>query len=155
VAGTRAGWLAVGCLGLTAGAGAQAPAPPCDVFVDALDAIPHVTLARADGRFESVWDGETYAGCQVDFQTTDVLLAGASVPLFEAAPGSGLFAAGWRDDPMVVADGPGSGVSAIQRESTQCVIAWSQPAEVDDAGGIVQSDTFTMRVQCRNRAPAP
>ena len=57
------------------------------------------------------------------------------------------------------ADGAGSGIYGIERGSDLCVIRWEQAAYLDDNGEFVQSETFRMWIQCRDRdsrsAPAP
>ena len=50
--------------------------------------------------------------------------------------------------PAMMADGAGTGLYGIRRGNTVCVVDWEQPAYLDDDGNIVQSDTFTMRIQC-------
>ena len=52
---------------------------PCDWFAASLEAVPHVGLSERIGPFESLWDGETYEGCEVEFETHDSLSAEASV----------------------------------------------------------------------------
>ena len=150
--------LSVAFLALAASAGPRErarQADPCGDLVGALSAVPHVSLDRRDGLLKSTWDEHPFQGCQIDFETNDSTLSGASAPDFWADdPASDMYRAGWRMVPEILADGPGSGIYAIRRDATRCVVQWAQPAYLDDDGNIVQSDTFTMVVQCEV-APSP
>jgi hypothetical protein len=55
---------------------------------------------------------------------------------------------GWRTIPEIVADGAGSGIHGIQRGPTRCIIRWEQPTYIDDLGRLVESESFTMSIQC-------
>lgn len=90
-----------------------------------------------------------YRGCEIEFETNDALRAGVSVPDFDAIQDSEMYRLGWRMSRGVTADGPGSGVFGIEKESVLCVVRWAQPAHISDEGEIVQSETFNMKVQCR------
>ncbi|MBT8478897.1 MAG: hypothetical protein KJO06_08275 [Gemmatimonadetes bacterium] len=124
---------------------------PCPYFQSRLESVPHVALSAASGRFVSDWDQEQHVGCQVDFETNDSLREGASVPHFDAIEGSEMHGLGWRQSYGIGADGPGSGIFGIEKGSTLCIIRWAQPAHIDDDGEIVSSDTFNMRIQCRQK----
>jgi len=139
--------LIVGAL-LVAGTSACRQPDACREFSQALEGIPHVALTTRTGPIESIWNGEAPAACEVAFETTDAVLAGAVVPDFVADAGSATYEAGWRTIPDILADGPGSGVYGIERNGVRCVIRWQQPAAVDDDGTIVQSEAFSLRLQC-------
>lgn len=117
--------------------------------------MPHTSLTRATGPFESTWDGAMRDGCVIDFETTDSALDGATVPDFFAEAGTEIYEQGWRMNPSIMADGAGSGVHGIERGSEHCVISWAQPAYLDDDGEFVFSDTFTMLVQCSSSEAPP
>ncbi|MDH3271746.1 MAG: hypothetical protein OEN56_10455 [Gemmatimonadota bacterium] len=134
--------IAGGCGATTSGA-----AGPCDSFVESLARVPHVSLTTRTGRFESQWDGRSYDGCEVEFETHDSLSAG-SIPDLFATPDSELYGEGWRMSDGVGADGAGSGIHGIERGDDVCVIRWEQPAYIDDDGEFVQSDRFRMWIQC-------
>jgi hypothetical protein len=123
---------------------------PCDEFYDALAEVPHESLRTALGTFESLWDGGIHEGCEVEFQTNDSLRSGVSLPDFVPFADTEMYVAGWRMVNEIGADGPGSGIYGIRRESSLCVVRWEQPAYIDDDGDIVQSDTLRMWVQCRD-----
>ncbi len=125
------------------------PASPCEPFFTALESVPHVALSMSAGPFVSTWDEMEYRGCEVDFETNDSLSAGVPVPSFDAIEDSDMYRLGWRMSHGITADGPGSGVFGIERESVLCVVRWAQPAYLFDDGEIVQSETFNMKVQCR------
>lgn len=127
----------------------QPQSDPCEDFQRALASVPHVSLTRRDGDMTSTWDGHDFRGCQIDFETNDSTLAGASVPQFWADdPDSDMYRAGWRTIPEILADGAGSGVYGVARRGTRCVVRWEQPAYIDDDGTFVQSETFDMLIQC-------
>jgi hypothetical protein len=150
----KAAYAVAALLGIVRWLGVS-PAPPqadpCGPLYPVLAAVPHDSLTRADGALESTWDGHAFVGCQVDFVTTDSTLNGATAPDFFPDEGSDAYRAGWRMIPDILADGAGSGVYGITRGTTRCVVDWQQPAYLDDDGTIVQSDTFTMRIQCENQ----
>ena len=123
----------------------------CAYFFDALHAVPHESLSRHHGEYASIWDKNLYQGCEVKFVTNDALHAGTPVPTFEALPDSELYRLGWRMLHSIGADGPGSGIFAIEKGPVLCLIRWSQPAYLADPGEIVQSDTLDMTIQCRER----
>ena len=153
-----AGFFAVALCGLPSTAPSQEAAPPqselakpCAYFQNSLEQVPHVALSVASGRFVSGWDQEEHIGCQVDFETNDFLRTGLPVPHFDAIEGSEMYGIGWRQSYGIGADGPGSGIFGIEKGSTLCTIRWAQPAHIDDDGEIVSSDTFNMRIQCRQK----
>ena len=123
----------------------------CAYFFDALQAVPHELLSRHQGEYESTWDGKPYQGCEVKFVTTDALRAGKAVPTFEAFPDSELYRLGWRMAPSIGADGPGSGIFAVEKSSALCLVRWAQPAHLADSGEIVQSNTLKMTIQCQDK----
>jgi hypothetical protein len=138
------------CLVGFLGACAQTePASPCEPFFTALENVPYVVLSMSTGAFVSTWDGMEYSGCEIDFETNDSLSAGVSIPSFDAIQDSEMYRLGWRMSHGITADGPGSGVFGIERESVLCVVRWAQPAYIDDDEEFVQSETFSMKVQCR------
>ena len=123
----------------------------CAYFYDALHAVPHESLSRRQGEYESTWDGKPYRGCEVKFVTTDALRGGKAVPAFKTFPDSELYRLGWRMAPSIGADGPGSGIFAVEKGPVLCLIRWSQPAYLADSGEIVQSDTVKMTIQCQSK----
>lgn len=151
---SRHNWCVVLGLVRLMSPGPTAQEDPCRAFQRALEPVPHVVLTHRIGPIESMWNGEPPAMCEVKFETTDSVLAGAVVPDLVARQGSELQAAGWRMIPEILADGAGSGVHGIQRNGVRCVIGWEQPAYIDDDGSFVPSDTFSMVIQCRRIAPA-
>ena len=145
-------WRLFGIVGLFGCAAADTPPgppDPCDDFYQALTEVPHLSVQKTVGSFESNWDGETYEGCELQFETNDSLTGRVSVPDFVATAGTGLYDAGWRMVYRISADGPGSGIHGLSRESDLCVVRWEQPAYLDDDGDLVQSDTLRMWIQCR------
>ena len=123
----------------------------CAYFFDTLQTVPHELLSRRQGEYESTWDGKPYQGCEVKFVTNDTLRSGKGVPSFEAFPDSELYRLGWRIAPSIGADGPGSGIFAVEKGHVLCVIRWAQPAYLADSGDIVQSDTVKMTIQCQDK----
>ena len=121
----------------------------CEPLATALEPVPHVTLTVRTGDYESVWDGARHRGCEIEFETTDSLRADVPVPDFDAIEGSEMYRSGWRSSDRIRADGPGSGVFGIARDTVSCVVRWEQPSHLDDEGGIVTSETLSMKVQCR------
>jgi len=142
---------------LTASIPAHADSGPheaCQRFWAKLSAVPHEKLTRADGALKSLWNLERINGCELQLITNDALLPGPKVPQFEALEGTDMHREGWRMNNSFVADGPGTGIFAIEKDQTFCLVRHDQPAHLDDAGEIVQSETLTLTVQCRQR-PAP
>lgn len=128
------------------------PANPCEWFSSRLEAVPHTILSlKADDLFVSLWGKEEFTGCELRFETNDSLLGEVAVPDFDAYPGSEMAESGWKLTGGIRADGPGSGIYGIENEAAICVVRWSQPAFIDDDGTFVQSDTFSMTIQCRDR----
>lgn len=124
---------------------------PCRHFFDVLSAVPNESLSRQRGIHQSLWDGQEYEGCEVRFATDDTLLDGRSVPAFEASADSKLFRRGWRPVRSIGADGPGSGMSAMERGRVRCLVHWAQPAYFSDSGRLIQSATLSMTIQCGNK----
>ncbi|MDH3426961.1 MAG: hypothetical protein OEM23_00870 [Gemmatimonadota bacterium] len=114
--------------------------------------MAHDSLSVRAGTFTSLYDGVEYQGCELRFTTHDSLPRTVPVPDFDALPDSEMYRLGWRMSREIRADGPGSGLFGIERESVLCVIRWAQPAYLADDGEIVQSETFSMTVQCRSTA---
>lgn len=138
-------WLA----GFSGACARTDPGSVCQPFFTALDSVPHAALSMRTGVFISTWDGARYDGCEVEFETSDGLRAGVPVPDFEAARDSEMHRRGWRASQGIRADGAGSGTFGIEKETELCVIRWSQPAYLFEEGEIVQSEMFSMTVQCR------
>lgn len=125
---------------------------PCDWFFAQLNPIPHTVLSvRSDVTLVSLWGGEEFNGCELKFETTDSLLGEVKTPDFDAYEGSEMVDLGWETTEGIRADGPGSGIYGIENQDALCVVRWSQPAYIDDDGTFVQSDTFSMTIQCRER----
>lgn len=143
---------ALGCVPADADGGSP---DPCESFHAALEAVPHDTLVRTAGDIEWIWDREPVRGCQVRFVTRDSLVAGHGVPAFDALEGSEMHRRGWRMSDGIGADGPGSSIFGIERDSVRCLVWWDQPAYIDDDGEFVQSETLTITIQCRENAVDP
>ena len=79
------------------------------------------------------------------------MLSGRRVPDFEPLKGSEMYRKGWRMNNSFVADGPGTGVFGVEKESVLCLVRHEQPAYLDDYGNIIQSETLRITVQCRYR----
>jgi hypothetical protein len=142
------GWWVILGVATSVGPGSSLQEGPCAEFYAALEEVPHVSLTTREGPIQSIWTGESAPACEVAFETNDATLGGSVAPDFWAEPGTATYRAGWRVIPEILADGPGSGVYGIQRSGVRCVIQWAQPAYIDDDGTLVQSETFSMRVQC-------
>jgi hypothetical protein len=128
---------------------ASAQTPACDRFREALDLVPHTALEEREGLLEWMADGSMVTACEVRMETREDMLGGSSVPSFDPDPGTPLYDAGWRLAPEFLADGPGTGMHGMRRDDVLCLVSHEQPAYVDDDGTIVQSDTITVVVQCR------
>ena len=128
---------------------------PCQYFYRALEAVPHDTLVASSGELVWLWHDQSYSGCQVRFVTNDSISAGFQVPDFDALEGSEMYRLGWRFSDGIGADGPGSGIFGIERDSVQCLVAWDQTAWIDDNGEFQQSDVLNMTIQCRERPRGP
>ena len=140
-------WCVVPFVAWLAAPSADQP-DPCDELYEMLEAVPNVSLARDRGPFQSIWDGQTLAGCEISFETNDSIRDDAAAPTFLADPGTEMYEAGWRMMPGILADGAGSGVHGIRKGSARCVVRWEQATYIDDEGAFVQSDTLTMLIQC-------
>ena len=121
----------------------------CAYFLSVLSPVPHDQLTRTDGPHKSLWDGNKYTGCEIKFVTNDKLLSGRRVPNFEATEDSEMYRRGWRMNNSFVADGPGTGVYGVEKESILCIVSHEQPAYLDNHGNIIQSETLSITVQCR------
>jgi hypothetical protein len=141
------GWMSLGMI-LAVRIMTSAQETPCEEFYRALEDVPHLTLALVSDSIQPIWSSEPAPACEVTSETTDSILAGAVSPDFLAEAGSTTYEAGWRLIPEILADGAGSGVHGIERNGTGCVVLWEQPAYLDDDGTFVQSDTFSLLIQC-------
>ncbi len=121
----------------------------CQGIFVVLDSVPHEKLIRTAGKHQSLWDKKTYKGCEVKFVTNALLLSGKSAPNLEALEGTNMYSEGWRMDNSIGADGPGTGIFSIKKGLALCLVRHDQPAYLDDLGEIVQSDTLSITVQCR------
>ncbi len=121
----------------------------CQPFLGPLEVVPYVELSVYSGVFESVWDEQRYHGCEIRFETNDSIRGGAVVPGFDAIDGSEMQRLGWRPSTGIGADGPGSGVFGIEKDTVACIVRWAQPAYIDDDGEFVESETLNMTIQCR------
>lgn len=123
----------------------------CAWFRDRLDSVPHEMLRVESGALESLYTGEEIrGGCQVRFRTRP-RPDGAGILDLTAAEGSDLYRMGWRMDETVAADGPGTSLFGILRDGLSCLIYEAQPAFLDDAGEVVQSEILEITIQCRRR----
>lgn len=141
--------LVASLLSMLAASPAAAQAPICDDFRMALDSVPHTALEQHVGTLEWLADGSEVTGCEARFETDEGTLAGAEIPDFMPDPGTELFQRGWVPVLELMGDGPGSSLHGIRRERTVCVVLHDQPAYLDDDGNIVQSETVTVVIQCR------
>jgi hypothetical protein len=135
----------------SADAGGQQP-DPCERFFRALEAVPHDTLVRSSGEIVWLWDDTATRGCEVEFAVHDSTRGMVSVPEFDALNGSEMHVLGWRMSPGIGADGPGSGIFGIEKDSIRCLVQWAQPAWIDDDGEFQQSEWLSMTIQCRAAA---
>jgi hypothetical protein len=125
---------------------------PCGYFRQALKAVPHEKLTRIDGDIHSLWDGKKVSGCEVMFVTNDALRSGRDMPDFFATESTELYRLGWRMNNSLAADGPGSGIFGIENDSVLCLVSHNQPAALDEkTGKIIQSETLTLTIQCRQK----
>ena len=125
------------------------PTHLCEPFYTALEAVPHVALSLKTGEFVSNWDGLRYRGCEVEFETNDSTSAGVGLPAFDALEGSEMYRLGWRMIREIGADGPGTSIFGVEKDSVACIVRWDQPAYIDDDGEFVQSQVLNIAVQCR------
>lgn len=152
---TRCCWCLSASLWLLSGAGhahaevALQQDNVCTWFHDVLNPVPHEILTLEIGAHESLWDGMTYTGCQVHFRTNDDLLSDHEVPHFSPSEDTEIYRLGWRMDSRFGADGPGTSLLALRKDSWLCLIRDDQPAYVADNGAIVQSETLQITVQCQ------
>jgi hypothetical protein len=137
-------WLCCG----SADASAQ-QVDPCEYFYRALEAVPHDTLVRSSGEIVWLWDDTVTQGCEIGFAAHDSTRGMVSVPEFDALDGSEMHALGWRMTDGIGADGPGSGIFGIERNTVRCLVSWAQHAWIDDDGEFQQSEWLSMTVQCR------
>jgi hypothetical protein len=145
-------FLALGSVVVGWGKGPCSQDPdPCQHFYATLEAVPHDTLTATSGEGTWLWHEQEYQGCQVRFVTNDSLSAGYEAPDFAPMEDSEIYRLGWRFTPGVGADGPGTSIFGIQRDSIECLVRWDQPAWIDDQGEHQQSDVLTVTVQCRER----
>ena len=129
---------------------------PCDYFFQALKAVPHESMTRSYGAHASLLDGKKRLGCQIKLVTNTHLLSGKKVPDFRADQGSVMYGMGWRMVNELTADGPGSSLYGIRKDSVLCLILYDQPAYLDEkTRRIVQTDTLTITVQCRPNGGRP
>lgn len=132
---------------------AETPAQnACDDFHHLLKKVPHNSLENTRGTFKSLADEKPTTGCQVRFTTSETLLSGKKVPSFAADEDTELYRLGWRVNNSLSADGPGTSLTAIEREKVACLILSDQPAYLDErTGTIVQSKTLAITIQCRDQ----
>jgi hypothetical protein len=124
----------------------------CAYFFAVLQQVAHDSLSVRTGEFKSLYDGNDVQGCEVSFVAHDSLPVAAPLPDFDALPESEMYRLGWRMSEGIGADGPGSGMFGIEKETVRCIVRWAQPAHLADDGEIVQSETFRLTVQCRSDA---
>ena len=125
----------------------------CRYFADRLEPVPHLNLKITADTYRSFRDTRTYTGCKLTFVTSDSLLAGYkdSIPRFQALEGTELYRMGWRMNDKYTADGPGTGVHGIEKDSTLCLVLYEKPAYLDDNGEIQSSETITLTIECREK----
>jgi len=123
----------------------------CQHFLLELQDVPHDTLTHNEIRHQSLWDGKDYPGCEIKFVTSDSLLSGGTVPNFDALQGTPMYLMGWRVNNSYTADGPGTGVFGIEKESVLCLIRHDQPAYLSDQGKKIQSKRLSITIQCREK----
>jgi len=146
--------LLVACTGANPGGDALRP---CQYFYSTLAALPHDTLNVSSGEGVWLWErgsetealSRSFVGCEVRFVTNDSLTVGFQVPMFDPLEGSEMYSLGWRFTPGVLADGPGSGIFGLHKDSVECLVDWNQEAYIDDNGDFWQSDVLEMTIQCR------
>lgn len=123
----------------------------CRYFADRLDSVPHHKLEIKTGPYRSFRDNRTYNGCKLTFITSDSLLNRFeyTMPRFQAFDGTELYRMGWRINDNYSADGPGTGVHGIEKDTTLCLILYEKPAYLDDNGEIRSSESITLSIECR------
>lgn len=139
---------AILCLAATAAATPE-QTDGCVFLFRILEAAPHRALSLEPGTHVSLYDGESYTGCQIDFEAVASELPAEDERLLSVGPGTDLYNRGWRLDNTIAADGPGTSLFAIRNETSLCVVDEAQPAYLDDDGEIVASDTLSITIQCR------
>jgi len=143
------------CLPLTAPLHAAPAERACDTFVQALESVPHESLFQRSGPFNSTWFKTGAFGCEMVMITSEQRLAGQPLPDLSAASGTFLYRQGWRIQPALVADGPGTGVVGMTKDQTLCLVYTEQPAWIDENGRHQQSDEIRIRVECMAGEQAP
>lgn len=123
----------------------------CEYFFLSLESKPHEELTHRNGEYQSLLDGKKHTGCEIKFVTNDILLSGIKVPDFTPVEGSEMYRNGWRVNNSFSADGPGTSLLGVQKKTVLCLVGYNQPAYLDDQGNIIQSETLSITVQCRNR----
>lgn len=145
------------CLLPTVSLHAETTERACDTFANSLEAVPHESLFQRSGPFNSTWFKTGAFGCEMVLVTSQLRLAGQTLPDLSAAPGTALYRQGWRQQPAYLADGPGTGVVGMEKGQVLCLVYTEQPAWIDDNGRHRQSSEIRIRVECMagEQAPGP
>ena len=118
----------------------------CIQFHQKLSELPYDQLNLNTKEFVSLFDGKPLDGCEVVFQTNELIVSGDKVhDLYNELINSD----GWTKNHDYAADGPGSSLIGIENDGYRCLINWSQHSWLDDkTNEIRQSDKIRMVVQC-------
>lgn len=131
---------------------AEVTGETCQPFYQALEKIPHESIFQREGFFNSDYFGTTAKGCFMVMNTDDERLGEHLLPDFSAAPGSDLYLAGWRANPKYSADGPGTGVTGLEKDDVLCMVYYERPSYHNDDGTFVQDFHIKFKVECMEGA---
>ena len=120
----------------------------CAPFYQSLQQVPHESIFQQDGLYPSQLFETGVTGCLVVMVTGEARLGTGELPDLNAAPGSALYQAGWRNNPSFQADGPGTSMAGVEKDGVLCLVYRQRPAYVDAAGRIVQHEYVQARVEC-------
>ena len=118
----------------------------CNQFHQKLSEMPHNQLSLNTDNFVSIFDGKQLDGCEVVYESNESLVSGDSVHNLYI---KFVKAEGWKQNNKSGADGPGSSLVGIEKDTHRCLISWSQHAWLDDkTNEVKQSDLIKMVIQC-------
>jgi hypothetical protein len=133
--------LVVGAVLIGTSPRSAAAQSPCDDLHEVLDPVPHVSLLRSDGRFDSLWDGSTKVGCQRP--EAGILADGPGSGIYGIRKGSTVCVIRW-EQPTYVDDAGSIIQSNVLTVEAQCSAGESAAAsapqhEVHHDGLVVRS----------------
>ncbi len=124
----------------------------CQPFYQALEQVPHESIFQREGMYNSRLFETSAKGCFVVMNTSQKRLAGLAMPDLSGLPGTPFYEAGWRVNPKYAADGPGSRVTGLEKESVLCIVYRDQPTYRNDDGKIAGGEFIRTRVECMEGA---